>query len=37
VSLSKALRGILPLPVWDAVAGGVFGVYRSMDRFTGRP
>ncbi|HYI33720.1 MAG TPA: SDR family oxidoreductase [Glaciibacter sp.] len=36
VSLSKALRGILPLPVWDAVAGG-FGVYRSMDRFTGRP
>jgi short-subunit dehydrogenase len=36
VSLSKALRGVLPLPVWDTVAGGLFGVYRSMERFTGR-
>jgi short-subunit dehydrogenase len=36
VGLSKALRGILPLPVWDAVAGSVFGVYRSMEKFTGR-
>jgi all-trans-retinol dehydrogenase (NAD+) len=36
VALSKALRGVLPLPVWDAVAGRLFGVYRSMDRFTGR-
>ncbi|WP_022887177.1 SDR family oxidoreductase [Glaciibacter superstes] len=36
VGLARALRGILPLPVWDVVAGRVFGVYRSMDRFTGR-
>jgi short-subunit dehydrogenase len=36
VGLSKALRGILPLPVWDTVAGSVFGVYRSMEKFTGR-
>jgi all-trans-retinol dehydrogenase (NAD+) len=36
VGLSKALRGILPLPVWDAVAGSLFGVYRSMEKFTGR-
>lgn len=36
VGLSKALRGTLPLPVWDAVAGTVFGVYRSMNRWVGR-
>lgn len=36
VKLSTALRGVLPLPVWDVVAGRVFGVYHSMDRFTGR-
>lgn len=36
VQLSKALRGILPLPVWDVVAGRVFGVYKSMEHFTGR-
>jgi short-subunit dehydrogenase len=36
VGLSKALRGILPLPAWDAVAGTLFGVYRSMEKFTGR-
>jgi all-trans-retinol dehydrogenase (NAD+) len=36
VGLSTALRGVLPLPVWDAVAGGLFGVYRSMEKFTGR-
>jgi short-subunit dehydrogenase len=36
VGLSKVLRGILPLPVWDAVAGSVFGVYKSMEKFTGR-
>ena len=36
VGLARALRGILPLPVWDVVAGRVFGVYSSMDRFTGR-
>ncbi|QKJ20943.1 SDR family NAD(P)-dependent oxidoreductase [Microbacterium hominis] len=36
VKLGAALRGILPTRVWDAIAGPVFGVYRSMDRFTGR-
>ena len=36
VQLSKALRGILPLPVWDVVAGRVLGVYKSMEHFTGR-
>jgi short-subunit dehydrogenase len=36
VGLSKVLRGVLPLRVWDAVAGGLFGVYSSMERFTGR-
>jgi all-trans-retinol dehydrogenase (NAD+) len=37
VELSKVVRGLLPLPLWDVVAGGVFGVYGSMDKFTGRP
>ena len=36
VNLSKVLRGVLPLAAWDAVAGRVFGVYRSMDRWVGR-
>ncbi|MHA7306644.1 SDR family oxidoreductase [Arthrobacter sp. TMN-49] len=36
VKLSTALRGILPVAAWDVVAGRVFGVYRSMDHFTGR-
>ena len=36
VGLARALRGVLPQPAWDAVAGRVFGVYRSMDTFTGR-
>lgn len=36
VKLSTALRGILPLPVWDVVAGRAFGVYKSMEHFTGR-
>jgi short-subunit dehydrogenase len=36
VGLVQALRGILPLPVWDAAAGTLFGVYRSMEKFTGR-
>ena len=36
VNLSKVLRGMLPLATWDAVAGRVFGVYRSMDRWVGR-
>lgn len=36
VKLSAALRGVLPVAAWDVVAGRVFGVYRSMERFTGR-
>jgi short-subunit dehydrogenase len=36
VTLSKVLNGVLPLAAWDAVAGRVFGVYRSMDRWVGR-
>jgi len=36
VGFSKKLRGVLPLAAWDAVAGRVFGVYRSMDTFVGR-
>ncbi len=31
-----ALRGILPTRVFDFVAGNVFGVYKTMDKFTGR-
>lgn len=37
VALGHALRGILPLPAWDWLAGRVFRVYSSMDAFTGRP
>lgn len=36
VGLSSALHGLLPLPAWDWLAGRVFKVYSSMDRFTGR-
>ncbi|KAA0975769.1 SDR family oxidoreductase [Paeniglutamicibacter gangotriensis] len=36
VKLSSALRGVLPLAAWDVVAGRVFGVYKSMENFTGR-
>ena len=36
VALSAALRGLLPVPVWDWLAGRVFQVYSSMDHFTGR-
>ncbi|TDW30107.1 SDR family oxidoreductase [Cryobacterium psychrophilum] len=35
VALARALRGTLPLPVWDKVASG-FGVYRSMNDWVGR-
>ena len=35
VVLARALRGALPLPLWDRVAGG-FGVYRAMDDWVGR-
>jgi len=36
VGLAKTLKGVLPTRAWDALAGGVFGVYSSMDEFTGR-
>jgi NAD(P)-dependent dehydrogenase (short-subunit alcohol dehydrogenase family) len=36
VALSGAMRGLLPLPLWDWLAGRVFKVYSSMDAFTGR-
>ncbi|QOY61903.1 SDR family NAD(P)-dependent oxidoreductase [Lysobacter sp. H21R4] len=36
VWLSGALRGVLPLPLWDVLADRVFRVYSSMDHFTGR-
>jgi len=36
VKLAMALRGALPTKVWDVIAGPVFHVYSSMDRFTGR-
>ena len=36
VALARALKGILPVKAWDAVAGAIFGVYSSMDDFVGR-
>jgi NAD(P)-dependent dehydrogenase (short-subunit alcohol dehydrogenase family) len=36
VALGSALRGVLPQPAWDVVAGRLFRVYSSMDTFTGR-
>lgn len=36
VRLAAALRGVLPTRAWDALADRVFGVYGSMDGFTGR-
>ncbi|MGN6427249.1 MAG: SDR family NAD(P)-dependent oxidoreductase [Leifsonia sp.] len=36
VGLAKTLKGVLPTRAWDALAGRVFGVYGSMDHFTGR-
>ncbi|KQR53371.1 3-oxoacyl-ACP reductase [Leifsonia sp. Leaf336] len=37
VGLAKTLKGVLPVRVWDLLADRVFGVYTSMDEFTGRP
>lgn len=34
--LGKVLRGILPVRAWDFVGGKVFGIYSTMDKFTGR-
>ncbi|MCP2030276.1 short-subunit dehydrogenase [Okibacterium sp. HSC-33S16] len=35
VSLARGLKGVLPTAVWDQVADKVFGVYSTMDDFTG--
>jgi all-trans-retinol dehydrogenase (NAD+) len=34
--LARGLKGLMPTRAWDALAGRVFGIYRSMDEFTGR-
>ncbi|UYQ76138.1 SDR family NAD(P)-dependent oxidoreductase [Glutamicibacter sp. JL.03c] len=34
--LGQLLRGVLPRPAWDFVAGKIIGVYHLMDGFTGR-
>jgi all-trans-retinol dehydrogenase (NAD+) len=34
-NLGKVLKGILPVRAWDVVGGKVFGIYATMDRFTG--
>jgi len=36
VKLTPFIKGILPAKVYDFVAGKIFGVYNSMDTFTGR-
>ncbi|MFE6965142.1 SDR family oxidoreductase [Agromyces sp. NPDC057679] len=36
VRLSRVLRAVLPTRVFDRVVGDGLGVYRSMERFTGR-
>ncbi len=37
VRLSEVLKGVLPIGVRDFVADRVFGVYSTMEDFTGRP
>jgi all-trans-retinol dehydrogenase (NAD+) len=34
-NLGKVLKGILPVRAWDFVGGKVFGIYSTVDRFTG--
>ncbi|HEX9087063.1 MAG TPA: SDR family NAD(P)-dependent oxidoreductase [Arthrobacter sp.] len=34
--LGKVLRGVLPVRAWDFVGGKIFGIYSTMDKFTGR-
>lgn len=36
VTLSKVLKGILPQRAFDVIADKVFGVYNTMEHFTGR-
>lgn len=35
-NVGKVLRGILPVRAWDFVGGKVFGIYSTMDKFSGR-
>ncbi len=35
-TLGKVLKGILPVRAWDFVGGKLFGIYSTMDKFTGR-
>lgn len=37
VYISNALKGILPLPLFDWIADKIFGVYKTMEDFKGRP
>jgi len=37
VRLSSFAKGVLPLRAWDSVGGKVFGIYKSMSEFKGRP
>lgn len=37
VRLGMLCRGLLPLAAWDWVAEHIFGIYKSMDEFKGRP
>jgi all-trans-retinol dehydrogenase (NAD+) len=34
--LGKVLSGLLPVRAWDFVGGKIFGIYSTMDKFTGR-
>jgi hypothetical protein len=34
--LGKVLCGVLPVRAWDFVGGKIFGIYSTMDKFTGR-
>jgi all-trans-retinol dehydrogenase (NAD+) len=36
VYVAKFFKGVLPLSLWDRMAGPVFGIYTSMSNFTGR-
>jgi short-subunit dehydrogenase len=37
VRVSMLFKGLLPIRLFDFVAGRIFGVYHSMDQFKGRP
>src|SRR6476620_6262360 len=34
--LGNVQRGVLPVRAWDFVGGKIFGIYTTMDKFTGR-